>query len=113
MIYKEANVPGYLFNNQIYKIIQEIAREDQPELASFVRTVDDNNSEHMAIDHMVQMHRKAKMWLLWRHYWDEISEIQSALVEYLDRKSFGNGIFQDQVGDFLVYELKLKTKVHL
>ncbi len=39
--------------------------------------------------------------------------MQPALAEYLDRKGFGNDIFQDRIGDFLVYELKLKTKVHL
>ncbi len=26
-IYKEANVPGYLFDNWIYKVVQEIAGE--------------------------------------------------------------------------------------
>lgn len=112
-IYKEASAPGYLFDNRIHKVAQEIAGEGQPELASFVRAVGDNDSGRAAIGHVVRMHGKAKMWLLWRHYRGETPETQPALAEYLDRKGFGNGTLQDRVGDFLVYELKLKTKVHL
>ncbi len=64
MIYKETNAPGYLFDNWIYKVVQEIAREGQPELVNFVRAVGDNDSGYVAISHMIQMYRKAKIWLL-------------------------------------------------
>ncbi len=63
-IYKEANVPGYLFDNQIYKVIQETTRKDQSELVSFVQIVDNNNSRHTAIGHIIQIYRKTKIWLL-------------------------------------------------